>query len=483
MSSERDLDAGLIALLEADVVRPVIFIYADFPSGVRRVWTGIGTVTFQGESWTGVGGVISLESIPESVDSGSQGITLTLNGLDQTVIDAMTDDEYQGRDVVMYLSFWDATRTTIWEPDANPDIPALPGGLQAETTAWITAAGVAGGGTISDDSKAIADKLIVLLKAESFYSKIVYLMPHLGPDLATAVTPLINTGAWAAPSVTGFVEADYDEATGIQGAGTTATKYINLHFGPADIEATIPLGGFGIWALWINNYDYDNVAWSSPVGSANTDIGADARRFRMELKQGLQRIQWGRTSGAAEITEAKADPGHWYGQRWQQDNRNLFKEGIELVDLSTTDTTGPAGLQDFSYMADMGNDDPTYSRQPWAGRSGLGYFTDGTMSDAEVLAFHDIVSENLIYMTGRLTRVFDPLWTGFLDTVTFEHGGVDGNSITFNLEHRLVDILRVREWRYTHRDQELLYPAAADTGMSKIEKIQDTSIPWGRTTA
>ena len=43
----------------------------------------------------------------------------------------------------------------------------------------------------------------------------------------------------------------------------------------------------------------------------------------------------------------------------------------------------------------------------------------------------------------------------------------------------LIDQLRKREWRYTHQDQRKLYNIA-DMGLSRLDRILDKSLPWGR---
>jgi len=91
------------------------------------------------------------------------------------------------------------------------------------------------------------------------------------------------------------------------------------------------------------------------------------------------------------------------------------------------------------------------------------------------LGFWDQAESNLEVMS-------DPLWRGILDSDDIEDTGETAN-ISVKAEHRMVDILRKREFRCTDQDQQLLYPGQGDTFFNKIEQIQDVSIPWGRTQA
>jgi hypothetical protein len=116
--AERLLSPEILALMASQVVEPVVFMFADFPSGARRLWTGLGNYT-DGDAniWEGVGGLVGLESIPESIDSGAQGINVTLNGLNDTLINSVINEQYQGRQAEIRLGFWDRNLGTVVQTD------------------------------------------------------------------------------------------------------------------------------------------------------------------------------------------------------------------------------------------------------------------------------------------------------------------------------------------------------------------------------
>ena len=51
----RDLDASLLAEVTAAATRVVFLYEAEFSSGTTRAWTGVGDLSWNGETWTGVG--------------------------------------------------------------------------------------------------------------------------------------------------------------------------------------------------------------------------------------------------------------------------------------------------------------------------------------------------------------------------------------------------------------------------------------------
>lgn len=79
-----------------------------------------------------------------------------------------------------------------------------------------------------------------------------------------------------------------------------------------------------------------------------------------------------------------------------------------------------------------------------------------------------------------LSIIERPVFEGRLDSDDMEENGESAN-LTLRAEHRLVDALRRREWRYTEADQAALHPGETDTGLLHIAGIQDLQLPWGRT--
>ena len=46
----RELTASIITAIQSDIVRPILFILADFPSGNFRVWTGSDDILWNGNT-------------------------------------------------------------------------------------------------------------------------------------------------------------------------------------------------------------------------------------------------------------------------------------------------------------------------------------------------------------------------------------------------------------------------------------------------
>lgn len=107
MRTERRMSAEVIALLAAKTVRAAFFFQADFPTGMRRLWTGKGNYTDAlSQVWQGIGAIVSINAFSETIDSGSQGLTVRLDGLSPSIVNALRRAPYQGRGVEAQLAFW-----------------------------------------------------------------------------------------------------------------------------------------------------------------------------------------------------------------------------------------------------------------------------------------------------------------------------------------------------------------------------------------
>jgi len=116
----RELTPEIIALIKGKTILPALFILADFPTTPRYVWTGKGQQVLNGHTYIGIGGLISMDqAVQETVDTGTQGIRFQLSGLEDSVIQEITTDNYQGHEVRIDLGFYDPANWDLWMmPDA-----------------------------------------------------------------------------------------------------------------------------------------------------------------------------------------------------------------------------------------------------------------------------------------------------------------------------------------------------------------------------
>ncbi len=70
------------------------------------------------------------------------------------------------------------------------------------------------------------------------------------------------------------------------------------------------------------------------------------------------------------------------------------------------------------------------------------------------------------------------LFSGLMDSDSVSDNGAEV-SVTIMLESVLSDHLRPRVYRYTHEDQQTLYPDANDKGLEFVAALKQVQIRWG----
>lgn len=124
----RTISPAVLAELSAGVVRPAIFVEAQFPSGWLRFWTGLGEITWGGRTWTGAGTLLGIGTIEETTDVVATGTTITLSGVPTDLVSACINEAQQGLPGQIYLGFLTSAGAVIPDP-----VPAFSGRLDVPT--------------------------------------------------------------------------------------------------------------------------------------------------------------------------------------------------------------------------------------------------------------------------------------------------------------------------------------------------------------
>jgi hypothetical protein len=112
----RSFSTSLKNALTEQTVKIIMFAEMDFASGTAYAHDGIGTYTWGGHDWLGVGSFGSISSIQEGAEVSPYSISLTLSALDPTMSAAALTEDYFMRDVTIYLG-------ALNEDDALIDTP------------------------------------------------------------------------------------------------------------------------------------------------------------------------------------------------------------------------------------------------------------------------------------------------------------------------------------------------------------------------
>jgi hypothetical protein len=113
------MDALNDGAVEQQKVAPVIFVSLDFPSGIVWVSSLIGTYTWGGFDWLGVGMFGDVSGLEESAELSRKTVQYTLRGVPNDLVAAALSEDYQGRPAKIYIGF---LGTTTYQLVADPEL-------------------------------------------------------------------------------------------------------------------------------------------------------------------------------------------------------------------------------------------------------------------------------------------------------------------------------------------------------------------------
>lgn len=88
---------------------PILFAELDFSGGMVYVHSAIGTITWGGNDWGGVGTLGAIEGLDEKSDLTRKTVTFRLTGIPNTLLSVLLAESYQGRAAKVYLGFFSNT--------------------------------------------------------------------------------------------------------------------------------------------------------------------------------------------------------------------------------------------------------------------------------------------------------------------------------------------------------------------------------------
>lgn len=108
----RDLSPELEAELIKSGIRPFFALYINFPDPVRA-FTGRGKITLGGEEFLGIHGVVSIDTIGETVSGSASGVRATLLQVPNEFSEDIADQAVRGVAYEMYAGVIDLDFQTV----------------------------------------------------------------------------------------------------------------------------------------------------------------------------------------------------------------------------------------------------------------------------------------------------------------------------------------------------------------------------------
>lgn len=135
----RPISAEFEAASQAERYRPFLMARIETAGDPLTVWSGLGDLVFEGETYLGVGGLYGISDVEETTELAARGIKFSLSGVPLDMLSTALGQMRQGVPAELRLGLFMLTeRTVIGTPtilfrgltdvpeiDENPDSPVV----------------------------------------------------------------------------------------------------------------------------------------------------------------------------------------------------------------------------------------------------------------------------------------------------------------------------------------------------------------------
>ena len=125
----RDLTTEFLAALDSAQFRPVLLYEGEFGSGTVRLWSGLGTLPWNGQQWLGAGKLASISAIEETTELRANAVQFTLSGIDPAQISLVLADTIKGKPGKLWFGVLDGNDAVIADPhltyEGRLDVPQI----------------------------------------------------------------------------------------------------------------------------------------------------------------------------------------------------------------------------------------------------------------------------------------------------------------------------------------------------------------------
>jgi len=113
----RNMAAANVTASQSGLVFPLMLIKLELDSGTLYLTDSVGTVLFDGQTWTGLGGLLDMGPMEESDDRSAYRVWIRLNGTNPDLLAEAYAEPVYRRAVSVYLGFTDENGDLVEDPD------------------------------------------------------------------------------------------------------------------------------------------------------------------------------------------------------------------------------------------------------------------------------------------------------------------------------------------------------------------------------
>jgi len=112
----RGLTGGMQTAVAAATVYPAIFASFDFSTGMVYLWSGLGSVSWDGQTWVGLGNFLAMDRVTEDTQVAARSVKFSLSAVPSTAISNAMVADYRGRQCKIWLGCFDSSGVLISDP-------------------------------------------------------------------------------------------------------------------------------------------------------------------------------------------------------------------------------------------------------------------------------------------------------------------------------------------------------------------------------
>lgn len=105
----RSLTAGVQTAIASDSAVSVQLVEMAFSTGTYRFSTAAQDLSWNSQTWVGVGGAVACESVNETGDLSGWGCDIVMSGVNQDIIALILGAQFIGRSMSVRRAFWTAS--------------------------------------------------------------------------------------------------------------------------------------------------------------------------------------------------------------------------------------------------------------------------------------------------------------------------------------------------------------------------------------
>ena len=105
MATRQGLDASITNRLGADHQQLFFAVKAEFDTSTIAVWSGQGDITIDSLAYSGAGSLLGISDVTENSEMQSNGISISLSGMDSTVLTYALSETYQNRPITLLMGY------------------------------------------------------------------------------------------------------------------------------------------------------------------------------------------------------------------------------------------------------------------------------------------------------------------------------------------------------------------------------------------